>query len=160
MSRGFPSMTALLGLIAIAGFQNRDKIMEMLGGAGGGKAPEPGPTAPDSDAHASAQSKGQGGLLGGLGGALAGGGAGGALASGLGELVERFQQKGHGEAAQSWVNQGPNKPLPPNQLEEAIGPDVLDILTEQTGRSRQELLQRLSRDLPDAVDRYTPDGRI
>ena len=32
MSRGFPSMTALLGLLAIAGYQNRDKIAEMLGG--------------------------------------------------------------------------------------------------------------------------------
>ena len=37
MSRGFPSMTALLGLLAIAGYQNRDKIAEMLGGLGQGK---------------------------------------------------------------------------------------------------------------------------
>ena len=34
MSRGLPSMTALLGLLAIAGYQNRDKIAEMLGGGG------------------------------------------------------------------------------------------------------------------------------
>ncbi len=34
MSRGFPSMTALLGLLAVAGYQNRDKIAEMLGGLG------------------------------------------------------------------------------------------------------------------------------
>ena len=32
MSRGYPSMTALLGLLAIAGSQNRDKIAEILGG--------------------------------------------------------------------------------------------------------------------------------
>ena len=32
MSRGMPSMTALLGLLAVAGYQNRDKIKEMLGG--------------------------------------------------------------------------------------------------------------------------------
>ena len=37
MSRGFPSMTALLGLLAIAGYQNRDKIAEMLRGAGQNK---------------------------------------------------------------------------------------------------------------------------
>ena len=36
MSR--PSMTALLGLLAIAGYQNKDKIAEMLGGLG--KGPE------------------------------------------------------------------------------------------------------------------------
>ena len=40
MSRGFPSMTALLGLIAVAGYQNRDKIAEMLKDfSGGGNAP-------------------------------------------------------------------------------------------------------------------------
>ena len=32
MSRGLPSMTALLGLLAVAGYQNRDKIAEWLGG--------------------------------------------------------------------------------------------------------------------------------
>ena len=35
MSRGMPSMTALLGLLAIAGYQNRDKLAELLRGAGG-----------------------------------------------------------------------------------------------------------------------------
>ena len=41
MSRDFLLMTALLGLLAVAGYQNRDKLAEMLGegkktpGAGG-----------------------------------------------------------------------------------------------------------------------------
>ncbi len=34
MSDGCRSMTALLGLLALAGYQNRDKLAEMLGGAG------------------------------------------------------------------------------------------------------------------------------
>jgi hypothetical protein len=34
MSRGYPSLTALLALLAIAGYQNRDKIAEMLGKRG------------------------------------------------------------------------------------------------------------------------------
>ena len=32
MSRGMPSMVALLGLLAVAGYQNRNRIAEMLGG--------------------------------------------------------------------------------------------------------------------------------
>jgi hypothetical protein len=32
MSRGFPSVTALLGLLAVAGYQHRDKIAEFFGG--------------------------------------------------------------------------------------------------------------------------------
>lgn len=155
MSRGYPSMAALLGLIAVAGFQNRDKIIDLL--SGGNKDAEPSPTGP---ATTGASSGGLGGLLGGLGGALAGAGASGALSSGLGELLERFKETGQGDAAQSWVNQGPNQEIAPQQLEQAIGPDVLASLSKTTGLSAQELLARLSRDLPQAVDAYTPEGRI
>ncbi len=152
MSRGFPSMTALLGLLAIAGYQNRDKLSEMIGGLGGSASGAPGGAGGASGGLPS----GLGGLLGGLGGA----GAGGLLSGGLGELMERFQQNGHGETAESWVGTGPNKEVAPPQLEQAIGPDVLATLSQQTGLSREELLARLSRELPQAVDKYTPDGRI
>jgi uncharacterized protein YidB (DUF937 family) len=147
MARGLPSMTALLGLLAIAGYQNRDKIGELLKDATGPAGPgnQQGPL---------------GGLLGNLGGALAGGGAGGLLGGGLGELLERFKQNGQGDAAESWINKGPNKELPPPQLKQAIGADVLAALEQQTGLSQEELLARLSRELPAAVDQYTPDGRL
>src|SRR5687767_3058590 len=59
MSRGFPSMTALLGLLAIAGYQNKDKIAEMLGGGGQGAG------APGQGGRPGG-SAGQGGGLGGL----------------------------------------------------------------------------------------------
>ena len=147
MSRGFPSMTALLGLIATAGYQNRDKIAEMLRGA------------TSSGPGASGQPQPQGGL-GGLLGNLGGAGAGGVLGGGLNELVERFRQNGQGDVAESWVGPGPNKEVAPNQLEQAIGPDVLATLSQQTGLSREEILTRLSRELPTAVDRYTPEGRL
>jgi len=151
MSRGFPSMTALLGLLAVAGYQNRDKLAEMIGGMSSGGSGTPGPgSAPE----------GLGGLLGNLGGALGGAGVGGLLSGGLGDLMERFKQSGHGEAVESWVGRGPNREVAPDQLEQAIGPDVLATLTQQTGLSREELLSRLTRELPQAVDKYTPEGRL
>ena len=100
------------------------------------------------------------GILASIAGALGGAGAGGLLGGGVNELVDRFKQAGQGETAQSWVNQGPNREIAPPQLEQAIGPDVLATLTQQTGLSREELLARLSRDLPKAIDQYTPDGRV
>ena len=42
MNRGFPSLTAPLGLLAIAGYQNRDKIAELLRGAQAKPAGSPG----------------------------------------------------------------------------------------------------------------------
>jgi uncharacterized protein YidB (DUF937 family) len=161
MSRGFPSMTALLGLLAVAGFQNRDKIAEMLRGAGSGN-----PTAPGQGGQQSGlggllgSSSGQSGGLGGLLGSLGAGGAGGLLGGGLGELVENFRRNGRGDVAESWVGTGPNKQIASDDLEHAIGPEVLATLSQQTGLSREELLSRLSTTLPDAVDRYTPDGRL
>ena len=60
MSRGLPSMTALLGLLAIAGYQNRDKLAEMFSNTGAGQS-KPGAGDPLS------------GTLGNLGGMLGGG---------------------------------------------------------------------------------------
>ena len=151
MSRGFPSMTALLGLLAVAGYQNRDKLAELLGGAqrGAGSSPQARPAS------------GTGGTLpGNLGGMLGGTSIGDLLSGGLRDLVDTFKQKGQGEVADSWVSRGPNKQIAPPQLEQAIGSDVLETLSQQTGLSREELLSRLSKNLPEAVDKYTPEGRI
>jgi len=95
-----------------------------------------------------------------LGGA-AGGGAGGALVSGgLGELVSRFEQSGLGGVAQSWVGNGPNQPVAPDDVEKAVGGDTLDTLARETGMGRDQLLNALSTELPQVVDRLTPQGRV
>ena len=84
MSRGMPSLTALLGLLATAGYQNRDKLAEMLSGTGSGNQTSGQPQAP------------LGGLLGNLSGMVGGAGVGGLLNGGLGELLDRFKQNGQG----------------------------------------------------------------
>jgi uncharacterized protein YidB (DUF937 family) len=161
MTRGFPSMTALLGLLAVAGYQNRDKLAEMLGGLGGqsgapGQGNQGNQRQLNRQGGAGALPGGLDNLLGGLGGA----GIGGLLGGGLKDLVDRFQQAGQGEAAESWVGRGPNKQIAPQHLEQAIGPDVLATLSRETGLSHEELLTRLTKNLPEAVDKYTPEGRL
>jgi uncharacterized protein YidB (DUF937 family) len=143
--RGMPSLVALLGLLAVAGYQNREKLSEFLRKRGGA------PGQPDQR---------NGGLLEGLGGLLGGATTGSVLSGGLGDLVERFKQSGHAEAADSWVSKGPNRPIGPDELGRAIGPEVLATLSQQTGLSREELLSRLTRTLPKAVDELTPEGRV
>jgi uncharacterized protein YidB (DUF937 family) len=155
MSNGMPSMTALLGLLALAGYQNKDKISEMLRGAAASGGP--GSSAATTGTPPSSP---LGGVLGNLGGMLGGAGAGGLLSGGLGELVKKFEANGQGDAARSWINNGPNQEISPPDLKQAIGPDVLAALEKQTGLSQQELLARLSRELPGAVDKYTPNGQF
>src|SRR3954465_8148918 len=60
MSQGMPSMTALLGMVALAGYQNRDKITEMLTGD------------QTSGPNTAASQSGIGRILGSLGGLLGG----------------------------------------------------------------------------------------
>jgi uncharacterized protein YidB (DUF937 family) len=150
MSRGYPSMTALLALLAMAGYQNRDKIAEWLNAA------QRNAGTPAQAPQGSAGSA----LPGNLGGMLGGTSIGDLLSGGLRDLVNTFKQAGHGDVADSWVGRGANKQVAPSQLEQAIGSDVLETLSQQTGLSREEILSRLSKNLPDAVDKYTPDGRV
>jgi uncharacterized protein YidB (DUF937 family) len=146
-SRGFPSMTALLGLLAIAGYQNRDKLGEIIKNISNQN---------QSDAAAGGPSSQPGGL----GDLLGGASVGGLLNGGLGELLKQFEQSGQKETVDSWVGKGPNRDIAPPDLKQALGPDVLQQLAHATGLSEQELLARLSKELPNAVDKYTPEGKI
>jgi uncharacterized protein YidB (DUF937 family) len=155
-----PAAIALLGLLAVKGFENRDKLGSLLNSALGGKPGADAGTAGGAPPAAGAGG-GLGGLLGGLSSALGGGASAGSVVSGgLGDLLKGFNQSGHGDVANSWVKDGPNQQPAPQQVEQAIGPEVLDHLTKATGLSREELLQRLSTELPRAVDGMTPDGHV
>lgn len=147
-SRGYPSMTALLGLLAVLGYQNRDKIAEILGSLN------------QRGEGASTQAQGEQGALGNLGGLLGGLNIGTLLNGGLSELLEQFTQSGQKDAADSWIGAGANKDVAPDDLRKALSPEILGQLRQVTGLSEDELLLRLARELPAAVDKYTPDGRI
>jgi uncharacterized protein YidB (DUF937 family) len=82
------------------------------------------------------------------------------LSNGLHEMLDRFHENGKDEFAQSWVGTGPNEPIAVHELEAALGADLVTELSQRTGLPRDHLLQRLSMELPSAVDKYTPDGRL
>ena len=99
-------------------------------------------------------------LRGGLGGLLGGAAAGTLLNGGLNDLIRRMQQNGYGDTANSWVGRGPNDEIAPQQLEDALGRDTLQSLSDETGRPCNEVLSELSESLPDTVDQLTPEGRL
>jgi uncharacterized protein YidB (DUF937 family) len=100
-----------------------------------------------------------GGLTGGTGGGF-GGGLEGGLGGGLGGLLEQFTRSGHGDVMNSWIGHGENRSISPSQLEEALGPDSVDQLSQQTSMPRQDILSELSNMLPGVVDKLTPEGRL
>jgi uncharacterized protein YidB (DUF937 family) len=104
---------------------------------------------------------GLGGLLtGGLGGLLGGAAAGSVLSGGLGDLLNQLQKGGQGDAANSWVGSGTNKPVAPGDLANALGADQIAHIASQSGMSREDLLNGLSQYLPQVVDHLTPEGRV
>lgn len=79
---------------------------------------------------------------------------------GLQALINKFQQQGLGETVNSWVSTGPNKPISPEEVHRALGPDLLQQLSAKSGLSVQDLTQKLSTILPQAIDTMTPNGRV
>jgi uncharacterized protein YidB (DUF937 family) len=84
----------------------------------------------------------------------------GGLLGGLGGLLEKFQQSGHGDVTKSWVGSGQNQPISPGSLGSALGPSIIKALAEKTGLSEQEVTAQLSQLLPGFVDKLTPQGRL
>jgi uncharacterized protein YidB (DUF937 family) len=79
---------------------------------------------------------------------------------GLQGVVGEFEKNGLGPTVKSWVGTGPNHPISPDDVHRVLGPDLLQQLSEKTGLSVQDLAQKLTHVLPQAVDKLTPDGAI
>jgi uncharacterized protein YidB (DUF937 family) len=113
-----------------------DEITKNLGGAAG----------------AQPASGGQGALVQALMGLLAGGG--------LQQLIASFQRNGLGDVVGSWISTGANKPVTADQVGQALGPEQLGRLAQQTGLDVGSLTSQLSSLLPGLVDKLTPDGAV
>jgi uncharacterized protein YidB (DUF937 family) len=131
MAIKMPSLTALLGLVAVAGYQNRDKIGEFVKNLSTGGGANPTTAA----------------IPGGLAGALGG-------------LVGQLQANGLGDAANSWVGKGANMAVNSGQLSQALGPDVIAAIAAKTGLSAEVISGALAQVLPQVVDGLTPNGQI
>jgi len=150
-NKSTPSLLALLGLVAFAGYQNRTRIGEMLNDARQSTHPSGNDTGIGAD---------RGGFLAEFGQTLQSRFAGSGLSTALGDLVARFRAAGQGATADSWVSNEANHPVNVAELESALGTETLADLANKTGLSKQELLLRLNTALPEVVDRMTPNGRL
>ena len=130
----------IVGLAALLGAR---AVGSGLGGLlGGTETPTQTPPIP-SPTPTAAPGQSQGGLLG-----------------GISSLLQSFQQNGHGDVINSWIGPGQNRPIAPDQLHQALGPEAVNNLSRLTGLPQDQLLSELSRVLPGVVDKLTPQGRM
>ena len=145
MSRGLPSMTALLGLLAIAGYQNRDKLGELLKA----RPAMPRRRRRPSKAPLAACSATWVGLW-------------------LAEGPEACSAEGSANCSNGSSRTGKETRRSPGSTKVQIRSFLLLNWNEpsermcwprwqQMGLSQEELLAQLSRELPAAVDQYPPD---
>lgn len=95
----------------------------------------------------------QGGLIGATAKLIGG-------AGGLGAFVQLFQQKGLGDAVNSWVSTGENRSISPEDVERGLGSDRVREVAHEAGVSEAEASQGLASLLPQLVDKLTPDGKL
>jgi uncharacterized protein YidB (DUF937 family) len=79
---------------------------------------------------------------------------------GLLVLAEKFKAAGLGQAFRSWVGNGPNQPVAPQELHDALGADQVQQMAQQTGMSKDEFLPLVAAYLPKIIARLTPEGRL
>ena len=126
-----------------------DSVLGSVLGGGGASSPMGGVLA---------QLLGGGQAGGGMfGGAMGGGGLGG---GGLGGLLGQLRGAGLGSQVDSWVGNGDNQPVSPQQLQGAFGEQQVNALSQQAGMQPHDFLSQLSQHLPNAVNGMTPNGRL
>ena len=80
--------------------------------------------------------------------------------AGLKSIVDKFNSAGLKEIVSSWVGKGKNLPISVDQIKSALGSQQLASLAQKIGLPTDKVAELLSRHLPGAVDKLTPDGRI
>ncbi|OIQ99120.1 hypothetical protein GALL_188570 [mine drainage metagenome] len=79
---------------------------------------------------------------------------------GLPGILEKFQQNGMAEQAASWVSKGTNLPITAEQITSVLGSSVVAEIATKFGISPELLSSNIAENLPNMVDKMTPDGVV
>lgn len=78
---------------------------------------------------------------------------------GMQGLLAQFLQAGMGDAVQSWLGDGANKPVAGSDIEQALGGDVVQQLADKANMAPSEASSVLAQALPAMIDKLSPQGQ-
>jgi uncharacterized protein YidB (DUF937 family) len=78
----------------------------------------------------------------------------------IGGLLQQLQQGGLSNEVASWLGNGANHAISPDQLRSALGNEHLQQLAQASGLPLDKLLAMLSQQLPQTVDKMSPNGKL
>jgi uncharacterized protein YidB (DUF937 family) len=110
-------------------------------------------------------------MLGGLLGGKSGGGGNAVVSSlmkvvqsqgGVEGLLSKFGGANSPIAGQlsSWLGNGANQPVTPDQVEQAVGTDTVAQVAQDAGVSHEEAKSQLASELPQLIDKLSPNGKL
>jgi uncharacterized protein YidB (DUF937 family) len=79
---------------------------------------------------------------------------------GLNAIVAKLEQAGFGDQVKSWLGNGQNLPITADQLKQVLGSDAVKQLAARFNIPVDQITQILAQQLPAAVDRASPDGKL
>ena len=79
---------------------------------------------------------------------------------GLQGLIQTFKEKGLGDAMSSWISTEKNQPVSGDQIQNALGGNLIQQIAEKLGSSKSEVSGGLANLLPDMIDKLTPNGKL
>jgi uncharacterized protein YidB (DUF937 family) len=75
-------------------------------------------------------------------------------------LLGKLQESGLGSQVSSWIGNGSNMPITPDQIREALGNEKVQQIAQTLGLPTDKILNFLSENLPNAVDEMSPHGKL
>lgn len=81
-------------------------------------------------------------------------------AGGFEALIQKFQQAGLGGVVQSWLANGPNAGIGPQQVQDVFGTTAVEKAAKQAGMSTQETTRAIAAMLPELINQFSPQGKL
>jgi uncharacterized protein YidB (DUF937 family) len=78
---------------------------------------------------------------------------------GLSEVLASLQSSGLGDIASSWLSNGANRAIAPDQVSQALGSDTLRDFASAAGVDANEASSVLAGILPELVNQLSPEGQ-
>jgi uncharacterized protein YidB (DUF937 family) len=75
-------------------------------------------------------------------------------------LVDQLRQGGLGDQVKSWLSNGPNAAVTPEQIKAALGSEQVQQVAQHFGIPVDAALKFLSDHLPATVDQASPNGAV
>ena len=75
-------------------------------------------------------------------------------------VLQQLNASGFGAQVNSWLGNGPNQPLTVEQIHSALGNQKVQEIARSLGIPADKLAELLAKNLPQAVDKASPNGEL